>query len=293
MNFPVYVLFLLLEKTIPLFPLGLVQRTAKLKALFFYYFIPVRKRVAYKNIKLAFPEKSDAEVKTIIKGAYVNVVTAIFEFFWMRKMKMDELTNLVKPEGLRLITEKMKQGKGLVIISAHFGNWELTAHGGARIAGVPFNVIVKEQTNKLVDKRINRIRESAGNKMIGMTAAVKEVLGLLRNNNAVALLGDQSAPKENSVTVKFFVNDVPAFEGAARFAIKTRSPAVFGVSVRRKDGTYDIILNEIDINKYEQYTEDNIKRFTQEHTDILAEHIKAHPDHWLWFHKKFKHMMEY
>jgi KDO2-lipid IV(A) lauroyltransferase len=293
MNFLIYVLFLFLEKIIPLFPLKFIQRIAKLKGLFFYYFIPIRKKVAYKNIQLAFPEKSDDEIKSIIKGAYINVFTVISEFFYMRKLDDEKLRKLVNPKGLCKLQDKLEEGKGLVIISAHFGNWELTAYGGARIVGVPFNVIVKEQSNKLIDKKINYIRKSAGNKMIEMTGAAREVLYLLRHNKVVALLGDQTAPKENSVRIKFFADDVPAFEGAARFAIKTRTPVVFGVSVRRNDGTYDIIIREIDINKYPEYNEENFNKFTQEHADILAEIIKAYPDHWLWFHKRFKHVMEY
>lgn len=293
MNFLIYVLFLFLEKTIPLFPLRLIQCIARLKGLFFYHFIPIRKKIAYKNIKLAFPEKSDAEIKFVIKGSYINVFTVIFEFFYMRKMNDKKLRKLIIPNGLSTIPEKLKEKKGLIIISAHFGNWELTAYGCARIARVPFNVIIKEQSNKLVDKGINRVRESAGNKMIDMNQAAREVLYLLRNNKAVALLGDQTAPKENSVKIKFFIDNVPAFEGAARFAIKTRSPVIFGASVRKKDGTYDIIIREIDIDKYREYNEENFRKFTQEHADILIELIKAHPDHWLWFHKRFKHVIEY
>ncbi len=230
MNFLIYFLFLFLEKTIPLFPLKFIQRIAGLKGVFFYYFIPIRKKVAYKNIQLAFPGKSDAEIKSIIKGAYINVFTVISEFFYMRKLDDEKLRKLVNPKGLCKIAEKLDEGKGLVIISAHFGNWELLAYGGARLAGEPFNVIVKEQSNKRVDKKINGVRESAGNKMIEMNNAAREVLYLLRHNKIVALLGDQTAPKENSVRIKFFADDVPAFEGAARFAIKTRAPVLFGAS---------------------------------------------------------------
>ena len=293
MDFLVYVLFLFLEKTIPLFPLRFMQRIARIKGLFFYYLIPIRKKVAYKNIHLAFPEKSDNEIKSIIKGAYINVFTVITEFFYMRKLDDEKLKKLLNPRDIYTINEKLKQGKGLVIISAHFGNWELLAYGGARIAGVPFNVIVKGQTNKILDKRINRVRQSAGNKMIEMNNAVREVLYLLRRNGIIAMLGDQTAPKENSVKVKFFADDVPTFEGAARFAIKTGAAVIFGASARKKDGTYDVIAREIDMSKYLEYNEENIKKFTQEHVNILADLIKTYPDHWLWFHKRFKHVTEY
>jgi KDO2-lipid IV(A) lauroyltransferase len=293
MNFLIYVLFVFLEKIVPLFPLKFIQHLARLKGLFFYHFIPIRKKVAYKNLKLAFPEKSETEIKTIIKGSYINVLTVIFEFFWLHRLNKDNLTRLLNPDDLRIIIEKLKEGKGLVIVSAHFGNWELTAYGCAVLAGEPFNVIVKEQTNRLVDKRINRIRTLRGNTMLDMNLSVRDVLYLLRHNKIIALLGDQSAPKESSVKVKFFIHDVPAFEGAARFAIKTGANVVFGASVRKKDGTYKVIMRDIDVSKYSEYSEENIRKLTQEHIDILVDMINRYPDHWLWFHKKFKHVIEY
>lgn len=293
MNFLLYVLFLLLEKIVPLFPLGFIQRIAKLKGLFFYYFIPIRKKVAYKNLKLAFPDKPGSEISSIIKDAYINVMTVIFEFFCLTRLKGEKLLRLLNPDDLVLIKEKLKQGNGLIIVSAHYGNWELTAYGCAQLVGEPFNVIVKEQSNKLMDRRINRIRELGGNKMIEMSRAARNVLSLLRHNKIIAMLGDQSAPKESSVKVKFFTDYVPAFEGAAKFALKTGAPVVFGISVRREDGTYKIILKDIDVAKYTGYSDKNIKELTQEHTNVLIELIKQHPGHWLWFHKKFKNILEY
>lgn len=293
MNFLLYLLFLLLEKIIPLFPLTFIQRVARFKGLFFYYFIPIRRKVAFKNLKLAFPEKSGREINSIIKSAYVNVMTVIFEFFCLPGLQGKRLLRLLNPEDLVLLNEKLKKGKGLIIVSAHFGNWELTAYGCALLIGEPFNVIVKEQSNKLMDRRINRIRKFRGNKMIHMNRAVRDVLYLLRQNKIIAMLGDQSAPEESSVKVRFFAEDVPTFEGAARFALKTGAAVVFGISVRREDGSYKIILKDIDVSKYREYNKENIKRLTQEHINVLAEHIKQHPDHWLWFHKKFKNILEY
>jgi KDO2-lipid IV(A) lauroyltransferase len=266
---------------------------ARIKGLFFYYFIPVRKSVAYKNIKLAFPEKSESEIKSIIRGSYINVLTVISEFFWLRRLNKHNISRLMNPDDLIMITEKLKEGKGLVIVSAHFGNWELTAYGCSLLVGEPFNVIVKEQTNRLVDRRINRVRTLRGNRVLDMNLSVRDVLYLLRHNKIIAMLGDQSAPKDNSVKVKFFIDDVPAFEGAARIAIKTGANVVFGASVRRKDGTYKVIMRDVDISKYNEHSKEDVRKLTQEHVDILVELIKQYPDHWLWFHKKFKHVIEY
>lgn len=289
MNSLVYLLFKFLEKVIPLFPLSFIRFIAKMKGKLFYYILPIRKKTAYNNLKLAFPEKPDKEINHIIKGCYINVITVIAEFFYFPKLNKDRLSKLITLEKPGLFAEKIKLGKGLVVISAHFGNWELMAFGGSQFAGLPINVIVKEQSNLKLDKEINRMRELCGNKMIDMGHAMREVLSLLRQNKIIAMLGDQAAPKEN-VKVDFFVPGVPVFEGAARFAIKTGAPVIFGIPFRNEDNSYFLKLFEIDMNKYKVYNDENVKLLTQEHAKILEDCIRQRPDHWLWFHKRFKNV---
>ena len=289
MNFLLYVLFEILKVMIPLFPLRFIQFAALLKGKIFYYILPIRKQTAISNLKLAFPDKSDKELNEIVKGCYVNILTVIAEFFYMRKLSVDKLKKLLKVENPELINEKLEHGKGVILISAHFGNWELTAYGVSKMINIPFNVIVKEQTNKRVNEGINSIRTSGGNRMIDMKNSLREILTVLKSNGIVAMLGDQSAPKEN-VKVKFFIEGVPTFEGTARIAIKTGAEVLFGVSTRNPDGTYSLKLHEIDTSKYKESTEDNVKALTQDHVNLLVEYIKLRPDHWLWFHRRFKNV---
>lgn len=289
MKLLVYILFLILRTIIPVFPLSFIQKTAALKGKFFYYFLPVRKKTAVENLKLAFPGISSSEINKTVKGCYVNVMTVIAEFFYLNKSSSKKLSELLKMENPELITQKLKQGRGLILISGHFGNWELTAIGASRLAGIPFNVIVKEQTNKRVNDAINSIRSSGGNKLIDMRNSLREILSALKSNGIVAMLGDQAAPKEN-VKVDFFVKDVPTFEGTARIAIKTGAAVLFGVSTRNSDGTYNVKLHEIDTSEYSDNSEENIRELTQKHTDLLMEYIKERPDHWLWFHRRFKNI---
>lgn len=287
MKILVYILFIFLQTMIPLFPLRFIQKIAAFKGILFYYLLPIRKNTAKNNLKLAFPEKSINEINKIIKGCYVNVLTVIAEFFYMTGLDDKMLAGLLRMENPELIEKMLTRGKGLILISGHFGNWELTAYGAARLFKIPLNVVIKEQTNKRVNDAINRIRSEAGNKMIDMRNSLREILAVLKVNGLVAMLGDQAAPKEN-VKIKFFINEVPTFEGTAKIAIKTGAAVLFGVSVRNPGGTYSLKLHEIDTSKYAEATEENVKKLTQEHTDMLAEYIRQRPDHWLWFHRRFK-----
>ena len=289
MNFLLYILFEFLKVIIPLFPLRFIQLIARVKGKMFYYILPIRKRTAIRNLKLAFPDKSDKEINEIVKGCYVNVITVIAEFFYMRKLPVERLQKLLKVKNIELMQEKLNHGKGLIMISGHFGNWELTAYGVSKIYEIPISVIVKEQTNKRVNEGINNIRTSGGNRMIDMRNSLRDILTVIKNNGIVAMLGDQSAPKEN-IKVKFFLDGVPTYEGTARIAIKTGAEVLFGVSTRNQDGTYSLKFHEIDTSMYKESTEENVKALTQAHVDLLVEYIKLRPDHWLWFHRRFKNV---
>jgi len=292
MNFLVFVYFVYLEKIVPLFPLNFLYFAAKLKAIFFYYILPIRKKTAYKNLKMAFPEKSEKDIHEIIKKCYLNILIVIIEFFYMRKFNSSQLNKKFIIVNEQQMREKLKPGKGIIFVSAHFGNWELMAYGGALIFGKPLCVIVKEQSNKPLDKRINEIREYNGNRMVEMKKSAREVLKALNSNKIVAILGDQSAPAE-SVKVKFFSQEITAFEGAAAFALKTGAPMFWGVPVRDKNHNYSLEAIEIDTSDYKEYNSENIKALTQKTISLLEEYIRKYPDHWLWFHRRFKSVMSY
>jgi KDO2-lipid IV(A) lauroyltransferase len=286
----VYIIFLVLEKTVPLMPLGFWYFWVWIYTNLFYYLVPIRKKTALANLKLAFAEKSDAEIHRIVKGVYRNVFTVIFELFYMQKLDLPALGRFFHLTNPEVFEKSLRRNKGIVIISAHFGNWELMAYGGKSFFGRNVNVIVKEQSNLRLDKRLNRIRSSNGNRMIEMKNSLREVLGALGKNEIVAMLADQTAPKEGSVRVKFFVPGVPVFEGAAKFALKTGASVIFCVPVRNKDHSYNIELKEIDTAAYGPYGEESIKKLTEDHTALLEEAIRKNPDHWLWFHRRFKHV---
>src|SRR4030095_8234173 len=149
MNLLLYVFFVLIEKTIPLFPLKFLYKIAKIKASFFYYILPIRKNVAYTNLKMAFPDKNKKELNRIIKNCYINVLIVIVEFFYMRKFTPRQLSRKFIISNANEMNEKLKYGKGFIFVGAHFANWELMAFTGAKIFKSPVNVIVKEQSVKM------------------------------------------------------------------------------------------------------------------------------------------------
>jgi len=286
-NYIEYLLFKFFVLFARILPFKLVQRLGKLFGIFAFNFIPYRKKVALENLRKSFPEKSDKEIKKILKSAYVNLGITLFEFMKFTDLKISDLDGFVKFENFGVVAKALEKGKGLILMSGHFGNWELSAIATGIKIGKPLNVIVKKQRNKFVDGEINKWRCWFGNKVIPMEKAFRESLRILSEGGIVALLADQSAPKEG-LYVNFLGRPASTFAGPAIMSIRTGAPIVMGFAIREGNYGYRIVFEKIDFIPSENEDEDIIK-LTQLHTSMLEKYIRLYPDHWLWFHRRWKH----
>lgn len=268
---------------ISLLPFSFREVFASSNTFVFYNFIPIRKKIARMNLNLAFPDKEKKQTDEILRNCCRNFFLMIFELFHFKRMNPENLECLINFPNTFLIDNNRKNGKGVILMSAHFSNWELSAFA-LGVLFKPISVIVKEQSNKYIDRYINNLRSLKGNKMVYMNNT-REVLSGLKNNEVIAMLSDQSAPGENT-RVKFFIDDVPVFDGAARFAIKTGCPVLFGLCVRNPDKTYKFEFEEMPV-----FT--NSSEFMQHYCDRLRSYIERYPEQWLWFHKRFKQNIKY
>ena len=258
---------------------------------FCYRHLPIRRDVALANLKMCFPEKDDTELKVILEGAYVNIAMVLFEFLYFPKFIKENLKEIVEftEESQHLIDSDLQRGKGLVIISGHFSNWELMALAVGAFSPEKPLIIVHPFHNKGVDKIANEYRSRLGNFTVPMANSIRASLSQLYSNGIVALLADQSAAKE-SAPARFFGIDVPTFQGPASFALRTGAAAQMGFLIRNDDGTYRVELREIDYTDLDGDSEENVRELTQRHVSMLEEYIRKYPDKWLWFHKRFKHV---
>lgn len=287
-NYLEYFLVLLFINFVSLFPLNPARRIGIFLSNISYIFLFKRRKITIENLANSFPEKSIKEIKIIAKKVFQNIGITFIEFALFPKLNK-KITDLVKYRNLDLMFEKCKLGKGLIMLSGHFGNWELNAFSTGYISGYPLTIIVKTQSNKLVDKLINKHRTLLGNKVVPMQNSVREILNVLNTGGVVAMLADQSAPKE-SVFINFFNREVATFQGPAVFALKTKAPLLMGFIIRNEDFTYEVILEEIQTNDLDDYNEQNVKILTQRHTALLEEYIRKYPHLWMWTHRRWKNV---
>jgi KDO2-lipid IV(A) lauroyltransferase len=284
-----YLAFQSVAFVVQLMPISGAQWVGRNLGRLVYSVIGYRRDVTMRNLRRAFPEKSETELESIARGAYENAGIALLELTWFPSMTREHLGKIVHFDRPQILRDAYDRGKGLVILTAHFGNWELLGQSFIVNVGFPVNGLAKTQSNPLINKKINERRSRIGNKVIQMETSLREVVKALRNGEAVGLVADQAAPKEN-VPVEFFGTMVPTHQGPSAFCLKMRCPMVAVFSVRRPDGTYDAIVQEVPTVDLADDSEDNITELTRRHTRITEDIIRKYPDHWLWQHKRWKHV---
>ncbi|HEX9006807.1 MAG TPA: lysophospholipid acyltransferase family protein [Bacteroidota bacterium] len=252
---------------------------------------PVRKKVTLDNLALAFPEKSAAERRMIALGAFRNYGSAIFEMFRIGRSTDEELRGAVRWVNAGVPCAAYARGKGIIMLSAHFGSWELVLPAIKLSFGWPVMAIVQQQRNARINLVVDAQRRRFVDTTIPMARAVREVLRGLREKQALVILGDQSGSKE-SLFIPFFGRPAATHRGAAAFALRSGAPLVLFLVVRAAAG-YEICCEEIDYADIAGYTEDHIVELTRRHAAVLERFIRAHPDHWLWQHKRWKHTAFY
>lgn len=285
-----YAFFLVLGWFVRLWPLETVQRMgAALSERIFG--LGFRKHVTLNNLRSAYPEKTSSELETLARASYRSIGTALFEFLWFPCFSSERIQQVSRIENPDVVREIHGRGKGIILSTAHFGNWELLAQGTHIALGLPVSIIVKPQSNPYVDERINLWRTQWGNKVVPMGKAVREIFRALEAGGVVGIVADQSAPKE-SIAVSFFGRDVPTYEGPAVFSLKTGAPIMMGFAIRQPDGTYQSHYEEIPSSDLTEYNERNVRELTRRHVEVTERFIRMYPDHWMWMHKRWKHAHE-
>lgn len=263
-----------------LLPFAACRWIARLSARPVWWF-GFRRRITLKNLALAFPELSRSEQKHIGQESLVNLFTIFLEFLTLRHLGDAELRRRITIENIELLHGLA--GRGGLLLSGHFGNWELLALGAGAISGVPFSIVVTEQNDF---GQLTRMRTSHGNSIISTHRAALRSSALLRRGGAVAMLADQSASSDDD-TVMMFGIPTHSFSAPARLALRFRPRIIVGFAVRQPDGNYHVRLEEIPHDDLDD-TPDGVRTLTQRYAALLESAIRAHPEQWLWQHRRWK-----
>ena len=283
-----YFLFLLFSLTFRLLGLNASRKLSGFLAFIFYYIIPIRKETVLENLTNAFPEYDKKKIQNIAYNAYKSFLTAFIEILYLPKISRQGLKSEVNCPNKELIETKFKEEKGVILLSAHFGNWEYVAASVALQLNIPFSVVVKTQRNPYVSDWMNKVRTRWNNDVVSLGLSIRKIYQTLKEKKIVAMVADQRGPQE-SIKVEFFGRKVSVHVGPAVLALKTGAPILCGIPVRQKDYSYKLVMHEISKDNLPEDNEEKIIELSQRHTSYLESFIREYPEQWLWMHKRWKH----
>jgi KDO2-lipid IV(A) lauroyltransferase len=248
--------------------------------------LPIReRRIVLANLRLAYGNSiSEAKKKKIMRDSFRTIVLMTLDCFWFTKNAEKRLHAYVKFDSSCEIFYKTKPA---VVVTGHFGNWEIMAIAAAFL-GYPTVVVAKPLPNANIERILTKFREIAGQRVVLKEGAIRALLGALKNGKRVAFLLDQNTqPKEGGEFVKFFGRYVPVSRAVAKLSIHTGAPVIFIFCIPLDDGYYRVYTScSIDPEKWN----DNRKKFTQVITNEIEKQVRSNPKYWNWVYKRWKYI---
>jgi len=249
--------------------------------------VRIRRGVTLENLGRAFGDAMPpAQRIRVGRRSYINFAKSMIEFSAIGRLGSERLRALVAVRGREHIDAALARGRGAVVVTGHFGSWELL--GAAAVAhGMPADFLVGEQSNKSIDELMNGLRSAAGIGIIARGIAARGVFASLKAGRMVALLSDQDA-RRAGIFVDFLGIPSSTYPGAAQFAQRTGAPVVFCYIVRRPDETHEaVFLPPIEPDPAAGRDDETV-RLTQAYTTALEDAVRKHPDHYFWAHRRWK-----
>lgn len=267
-------------------PYSAVVRAGESLGRFVFSVLKIRKRVVLNNLSIAFPEKTTGEQLLIARRAYQFFGRSVFEFIHCTRRPAQFVRSLYTIEGEDCLRHAVQRGRGGLVLSGHFGNWEIIGHVVSGL-GYPLSGIARTMRNKTIDRLLSAYRTSMGLNMIPLGISVREMIRRLKNNEFILVLSDQNAGR-GGVFVDFFRQKASTPQGAAVISLKMGVPIIFLWVVRLSTGKYRINFKEVDIDHIQGLSQENVFKVTQIYTRLLEEAIRRHPDHYFWMHRRWK-----
>ena len=246
-----------------------------------------RRLIAYANLKAAFgKEKTPRDLRRLVKSIYKNLLQTFIEVLNLTKVNKRYIEKYIEIANYERVKEAHASGRGTILLTGHFGNWELLSLVSALI-GYPILVLAREQKMKRLNELLNRLRESKGCRVIRKGISTKNILRALYDKDMVGILSDQDAGK-NGIFVDFFGRPTSCHAGPMEMAKRTDSIILPNFIARVKGPYQKIFLEEfIDFRQSGNAPED-IKENLQKFAYVLESYIRRYPDQWLWLHKRWK-----
>lgn len=281
----------LLVVVVPLLPRGLVWRTGAAVGWLGYFAIPEARKLSRANLDMVYGASLPAREKSrIARVSCQNFATTLLAFFWSPRLNRNSLANIIEMDevGLQLVRDLQTQGRPIIFITLHYGDWELLGLTTG-FYGFPMTIPTRTMRNVAVEKVFARLRALTGHRIISRRHAAGKLLKALQRRECIALLIDQHVPVAlGGIWCQFF--GVPALStpATAQLALHSGAAIVGAVAHPLPGGRYRITYGPVIDSVPTGDKAADIQAITQRCLDFCEGVIRARPEFWLWAYKRWK-----
>jgi KDO2-lipid IV(A) lauroyltransferase len=267
-------------------PLAALRRIGRGLGWFAWRALGARRSVVVENISRSFPEAPAERVNEIGLESYEQYGVALMEFAGFRALSRRKIECMVAAEGFEHIDAALARGRGAVLFSGHFGNWELL---GALVAGrgYPLHVTDTNHSNELTHRVITGMRVRQGMSVIAPDEPSSRITALLAENKIVSYLADQDA-RRDGIFVDFLGRPASTVRGPAIFAIRKGCPIVPIFMIREGTDRHRAVAEPPIWPDPSLKGREAVRDLTQRYTMVLETYVRAHPGQYFWMHRRWK-----
>ncbi|MGH7501003.1 MAG: lysophospholipid acyltransferase family protein [Longimicrobiales bacterium] len=244
----------------------------------------IRRSVVRENLRTAFPDRDSDWIDATARAAYAHVGRETVEV--LRAAREGATTQLARTvlEGEDILRNALERGRGAILLTGHFGNWEL-AVAAVTARGTATDVLIQRQRNPLFDEAIIDARHGLGMDLIDRGLATRTGLRSLRENRVLAIAGDQNT-RRGGVFVPFFGRPASTSRGFAILAARSRAPILTIMGTRRPDGRLHVRIRMLadEIGRDDDATD----RVLRDYLRTLEDTIRDAPEQYFWHHRRWK-----
>ena len=245
-----------------------------------------RSRLAMRNLRASFPGKSEAELRAILDESWRHFGRETLAFVRAQTLSLDEIAERCPFVHSELLEEARARGKGVLLLSGHFGGWEI---GGLAVMALVDNTltVTRPLDNEFLERDLTTARSRTGAAVVDRRKAARTLLKGLAQNAVVILLVDQAVQPREGVLVPFLGRDAWTTDAPAKMALRNGSTIVFAFCI--PDGTRHRLEFEEAIRTEElSDAERDPVALTRRINDVLSRRIASRPELWLWMHDRWK-----
>ncbi len=251
--------------------------------------VPSRKRILLENLARAYPEKTPEEIEAIGMASAEWVGAAFVDFLEVSRLPADEVRERIRIAGEANFEKARARGKGVFLLSAHIGGWELGAIR-AGLIGEPIAPVVRPLDNALLERELASRRTRLGNRVIAKRDAARDILRAMARAETVAILVDQNVLAREAVFVPFFGRPAATTPALALFQLKTDAAVVPVFTWPEGRGRYRLEFEApILAEEFRSLPrEDAIRAATARYMEVTEAAVRKAPEVWLWMHDRWR-----